>query len=155
MENFYLQLIPLSLSWKITYVFLSKLLNILGTPGRILESTLLCKNNLLSPLIGRESSIICLILIFFCYLRVMSHVPPPPPPPTAPPVPEQSVWRKRTGQDYWEKALSSFHSLIRPPVPSTPPLPQHQHLSRPPTSYRPTTTPSLSALTWTPPPMSS
>ena len=53
----------------------------------------------------------------------MSHAPPPPPPPTTPPAPEQSGWRKRKGQDYWERALNSFHSLIQPPVPSTAPPP--------------------------------
>ncbi len=109
-----------------------KLLNNLGTPGRILESTLLCKNNLLSLLIGREISIVCLILIFFSYLRVMSHAPPPPP--TTPPAPEQSGWRKRKGQDYWERALNSFHSLLQPPVLSTTP---------PPTSLTPQPAPQL------------
>ena len=55
----------------------------------------------------------------------MSQAPPPPPPPlpTAPPAAEQSGWRKLKGQDYWERALNSFHSLIQPlaPTPTPPP----------------------------------
>ena len=49
--------------------------------------------------------------------------PPPPPPPTAPPAAKQSGWRKLKGQDYWERALNSFHSLIQPlaPTPTPPP----------------------------------
>ena len=53
----------------------------------------------------------------------MSQAPPPPPPPTAPSAAEQSGWRKLKGQDYWERALNSFHSLIQPlsPTPTPPP----------------------------------
>ena len=65
------------------------------------------------------------------YLSGMSQIPPPTPPPptltrTASTTAEQSGWRLPRGQDYWERALSSFYPATPPQLPPPMPAPQEQ-----------------------------